>query len=122
MSEQELNRIFAKNLTRFIEKRGLTQVAVADYVGVSEAAVSKWCKGENSPRMSKVDKLCELLRCNRAALMAENGPELLEQNDITQMLEDLYDKDRTLMQELSGMTPEELAEIRDFAAFVKSKR
>lgn len=122
MSEQELNKIFAENLTRFIERRGLTQAAVAKYLDVSEASVSQWCSGKKSPRMSKFDKLCELFGCSRAALMTENGVDLLEKEDVSRMLQDLYDKDHALMQSLADATPEELAQIQQFVEFVKSKR
>lgn len=122
MSEQELNKIFAENLKKFIERRGLTQVAVADYLGVSEAAVSKWCSGETSPRMSKFDKLCELFNCSRTALMSENGADLLEKEDVTKMLQELYDKDHALLMSMADTTPEELAQLKDYLEFIKSKR
>jgi len=122
MSEQELNKIFADNLNKFIQRRGLTQVAVADYLGVSEAAVSKWCKGETSPRMSKFDKLCELLGCSRAALMTENGVDLLKKEDVAKMLQEIYDKDNALLMSMADTTPEELAKLKDYLDFIKSQR
>lgn len=122
MSEQELNKIFAENLTRFIERRGLTQAAVAKYLDVSEASVSQWCSGKKSPRMSKFDKLCELFGCSRAALMTENGVDLLEKEDVSRMLQDLYDKDHALLMSMADTTPEELAQLKDYLEFIKSKR
>lgn len=74
MSEQEINKIIADNILAFIEKRNLTQKEVAEYVGVSQATVSEWCKGKKTPRMSKFDKLCELFHCSREDLMRTDGP------------------------------------------------
>lgn len=122
MSEQELNMIFGRNLLKLLERRGLSQVDLANYLGISEAAVSLWISGKNSPRMSKVDKICELLKCSRSALLAEDGIKLVEQEDVTQMLQDLYDKNRLLMETMSDATPEELQEIQKYVEFVKSKR
>lgn len=122
MSEQELNIIFAENLKRFIQRRGLSQADVSKSLGVSEATVSQWCSGKISPRMSKVDKLCELLQCTRTALMSENGAEILQKDDISKMLQDLYDKDHALLMSMADTTPEELAQLKDYLEFIKSKR
>lgn len=122
MSEQELNIIFAENLKRFIQRRGLSQADVSKSLGVSEATVSQWCSGKISPRMSKVDKLCELLQCTRTALMSENGAEILQKDDVTRMLQDLYDKDHALLMSMADTTPEELAQLKDYLEFIKSKR
>ena len=122
MSEQELNRIFAENLTKFIQRRGLAQADVAKTLGVSEATVSLWCSGKTSPRMSKVDKLCELLQCTRTALMSENGTAIVEKDDISKMLQEIYDKDRALLMSMADTTPEELAQLKDYLEYIKSKR
>jgi len=71
MSEQEINRIIAENIVRYMEKKGLTQVDVAEYMGVSQATVSNWCKGIKMPRMDKIDRLCELFGCSRTDLLDE---------------------------------------------------
>ena len=122
MSEQELNKIFANNLTRLLERRGLSQVDVANALDVSESSVSLWCSGKTTPRMSKVDKLCELLRCSRSALIAEDGLAIVEKDDITKMLQDLYDKDHVLLKSMTDTTPEELAQLRTYLEFLKSQR
>ena len=69
MSEQELNLIIAQNITDYMQKRNLTQQDVADAVGVTQATVSNWCLGIKSPRMNKIDKLCELFGCKRSELL-----------------------------------------------------
>lgn len=122
MSEQELNKIFANNLNKFIERRGLSQVDIANALGVSEAAVSLWCSGKTTPRMSKVDKLCEVLRCSREALMTEDGLAVLESDDAKNTLQNLYDKHKVLFQALDTATPEELAQVAQYLEFLKSKR
>jgi len=68
MSEQEINRIIAQNIVRYMEIKGLNQADIAEYVGVTQASVSNWCKGVKMPRMDKIDKLCELFGCSRTDL------------------------------------------------------
>lgn len=73
MSEQEINRIIAENIVRYMEKKGLSQIDVAAYCGVSQASVSNWCKGVKMPRMDKIDKLCELFGCSRMEMLADHS-------------------------------------------------
>ena len=54
MSEAELNQLIAKNIARYLEDQNKTQLDLAEYIGVSQATVSNWCKGIKVPRMSKL--------------------------------------------------------------------
>lgn len=71
MPESEINRIIAKNINRFLNARNKTQVDLAEYMGVSQATVSNWCKGIKTPRMDKINKICEFFNCKRSDLMEE---------------------------------------------------
>ncbi len=48
---------FLENLTKARKSRGLTQKEIADAIGVSDKAYSKWETGENEP---DIDALCRL--------------------------------------------------------------
>ncbi len=82
MSERDL--IIANNISKQIEKKGLTQAQVADFVGVKESSVSMWCHGKNIPRMDKIDKLCELFGCSRSDLLQNNTDGLTEKERLLQ--------------------------------------
>lgn len=69
MSEQEINEIIAQNLTKFLNRSGKTQIDLADYMDVSQATVSNWCKGLKLPRMDKIDKICSFFNISRSDLM-----------------------------------------------------
>lgn len=70
MSENEINKIVSDNLNRLLEIKGTTQQELAEYVGVSQATISNWCKGVKMPRMDKIDKICEFFCINRSDLMS----------------------------------------------------
>lgn len=80
----ELNDIFAENLKTQMEKNNLTQVMVAEGIGVTQAAVSLWLKGDRTPKISVIEKLCALFKCNRSDLLETksktNIPKNLENN------------------------------------------
>lgn len=91
MSEKDL--IIAENILKFIDKRGLTQAQVADYVGVKESAVSMWCHGKNIPRMDKIDRMCELFRCTRSDLLIkDHDSEQLAKDELLQQAFDTADR------------------------------
>lgn len=71
MSEQEFNILFAKNLNYYLRVNGITQLDLANRLGVSTSAVSAWCRGTKTPRMDKVDAMCKYFRIKRSDLMEE---------------------------------------------------
>ena len=122
MSEQEFNKIFARNLNAMLDRRGLTQVDIANALGVTESSVSLWCNGKNTPRMSKVDKLCTLLRCTRSALLTDNGPQIADEADRAAAMQRIYDKSRILFDAAEDATPEELEKAAQYIEFLKTQR
>lgn len=50
---------------------GLTQMDVAELIGVKQAAVSKWESGETFPRMDKLKELAGLYECTVDELIDE---------------------------------------------------
>lgn len=69
MTEKELNREIATNIVRLLDTRNRTQQELAEFVGVTQAAVSSWCSGLKTPRMNKIDKICEFLDVPRSAIL-----------------------------------------------------
>lgn len=122
MTEQEINKTFAENLVRLINLRGLSQVDVAKALDVSESAVSLWCAGKKTPRMSKIDKLCGVLRCTRSAILYENGLEIAKEADRAAAMQRIYDKGRILFDAAEDATPEELEKAAQYIEFLKTQR
>lgn len=52
------------------ERRGLTQAQIADRLNVDRSSVSKWESGDSTPLRKYRRKLCELLDCTEAELLA----------------------------------------------------
>lgn len=78
MSEQEINNIIASNISFHLERCGKSQVDLADYMNVSQATVSNWCKGNKLPRMDKIDKICEFFNIKRSDLMNDRTEKIAE--------------------------------------------
>ncbi len=51
------------------QKKELTQVALAEELGVTSQAISKWERGQSFPDVSRLDELAELLDVTVAYLL-----------------------------------------------------
>lgn len=74
MPEQEFNAIFSKRLRHYLNKYDMTQLELAKKLGVGTTSVYNWCNGIKTPRMDKVDAMCDLFHCKRSDLMEEKEP------------------------------------------------
>ncbi len=74
MPEQEFNTVFSKRLRYYLNMHGITQAELAKKLGVGTTSVYNWCNGIKTPRMDKVDAMCDLFHCNRSDLI-EDKPE-----------------------------------------------
>ena len=71
MPEQEFNVVFSKRLRHYLQKYEMTQVELARKLGVGTTSVYNWCNGLKTPRMDKVDIMCDLFHCKRSDLIEE---------------------------------------------------
>lgn len=71
MPEKEFNEIFSKRLRYFLNKYEMTQLQLAKELGVGTTSVYNWCNAIKTPRMDKVDAMCNLFHCKRSDLMEE---------------------------------------------------
>ena len=60
------------NIKQLRKKRGITQEELAEYLSVHENTIRLWEKGLREPRMSDIQKLCEIFNCTETELL--NGP------------------------------------------------
>ena len=71
MPEKEFNEVFSNRLRYYLAKYDITQVELAKKLGVGSTSVYNWCNGIKTPRMDKVDAMCDLFHCKRSDLMEE---------------------------------------------------
>lgn len=71
MLEEKFNAIFSRRLRFYLNKYDITQVELAKRLNVGTTSVYNWCNGIKTPRMDKVDAMCEIFHCNRSDLMED---------------------------------------------------
>ncbi len=71
----------ADNLKRIRKENNLSQEQLAEKLGVSRQAVSKWESGQSYPEMDKVLQICSLFNLNINELINENIKEVNERKE-----------------------------------------
>lgn len=92
MPEQDFNAVFSKRLRYYLDKYEITQVELAKKLGVGTTSVYNWCNGIKTPRMDKVDAMCDLFHCKRSDLVEESRESTLtlkDERDIAKALDKL---------------------------------
>lgn len=64
---------FSKKLKQLINSKGLNQKDLAEMAHVSQATISKWVKGELSPKVKSVEPLAKALGMNVGELIGDFG-------------------------------------------------
>ena len=84
----------SENLKRIRKDNNLSQEQLAEKLGVSRQAVSKWESGQSYPEMDKVLLICKLFNYNIDELMNENVKEVDENKqskvNINKYIEDFF--------------------------------
>ncbi len=90
----DMNKV-ARNIKEARTKMNMTQMNLADEMGVSYQAVSNWERGNSMPDISKLPELCEILNISFEELVGEKTAEteiaekLMQEEDTEVTLEEM---------------------------------
>lgn len=70
-SSEDFLAAFSRKLNYYMALNNMSQKSLAEQLDVSEATVSYWLNGIKSPRVEKIDKLCEIFNCTRSDLVED---------------------------------------------------
>ena len=66
-----INKEIGNKISARLRIVGKSQADLAEFLNVSQAAVSNWISGAKAPRLSKIDDICYFLRCSRSDLLLD---------------------------------------------------
>lgn len=128
MSEQEFNAVFSKRLRYYLNKNNMTQVELARKLGVGTTSVYNWCNGIKTPRMDKVDAMCDLFACKRSDLIEdkENNnaqPEYYLNDETAKAAQEIFENKelRLLFDTARDAKPEDLQTVHSMLLALKRK-
>lgn len=73
--ENNIQKIFSRNLKKLLSDRDVTQLELSKYLGVSNTTVYNYVNGFNMPRMDKIDKICDFFGISRSTLIEDGEPD-----------------------------------------------
>ena len=66
--------IFARNLSRYLQKSGRSQREMADIVGVSSSTFNEWMRAKKYPRIDKIEFMANFFGINENNEENNNSP------------------------------------------------
>ena len=63
--------VFAENLKRYMDSRGITQKELAEIVGVSATSVNEWIKAKKYPRIDKIEIMANYFHILKSDLIED---------------------------------------------------
>ncbi len=99
----ELRNSLKQNLNHYLSLSGMTQKDFSIKLGVSQAAVTNWLKGNNSPDIDVIAKICDVLgiTINDLIQNSDNGEEesgVHKESDVKYKISSLFKKRRRDLQ------------------------
>lgn len=119
MPESVINQIIANNLNKFMRQNNVTQLDLAEYMEVSQATISNWCKGIKMPRMDKIDKICNYFNIKRSDLMENKSDQSKSQTSF--LLSDLEKEIITKYRQADDVDREMVHRILHMQESIKKK-
>ena len=71
MSEDDLKKVFSRNLNRFLAERDLQASDLSNDLKIAPSTISNWCTGLKMPRTGSIDRLAKYFGVNRSDLLTE---------------------------------------------------
>lgn len=71
MTAEENRRIFANNLRKLIDERGLQAKDLIEVTGASQASISEWLNARKYPRIDKIERLANFFKVKKSDLIED---------------------------------------------------
>lgn len=72
---KEINKNISLNIRQYMDTIGITQIELAKLLNCANTTVSTWVNGDATPRMDKIDRMCEIFGCARQDLISDTVKE-----------------------------------------------
>lgn len=111
MRNDEQQKIFTRNLNKFLSMGSRNQREVADIIGVSPQTFNTWCQGKAIPRMGKIQALADYFGVNKSDLVDDKPAD--DSSSASSQLTPSVKKIIDIMQELNEEGQDKLLEYGD---------
>lgn len=116
--------MWAIKITNKMQEEGISQKQLAEKIGVTQQAISKWLNGDRSPRMDVLYRICDAVGLSKEAVNFDGSlEEYYEDKKTAEIAQEIFEnKDlRVLFDAARDVDPETLKKVYDMLLIMKRK-
>ena len=119
MSEENIRKVFSKNLKRYLEINEKQPADLVKDLKIPFSTVSNWTNGAKMPRMGKVELLAQYFGIEKSDLLEEKSEEqepYYDDTEAREIAQFLYENPayRVLFDASRKVKPEDIAFVKEF--------
>lgn len=107
MSTEESKQIMARNIKRYMEKKGVSNQMLCEDLGFKYTTFMDWIKAVTYPRIGKVEAMAKYFGCEKSDLIEDKENQPTETDGLTEL-------DCEIIGRLTQLTPEEMEKVDAF--------
>ena len=111
MANEWSKKVFAKNLTRYMELSGKNQKELAEIAGVSAPTFNEWVKGKKFPRIDKIQKMADYFGVLKSDLIEDKDRDQTAEEKETPTGDGGLPENVRMLVEFAKSVPEDKAEM-----------
>lgn len=97
MNTEENKRIMARNIKRYMDKKGVTNQQICDALDFKYTTFMDWIKGVTYPRIGKVEAMANYFGCEKSDLIEDKKEKPTAQGDeLSVDMKELVERLKTL--------------------------
>lgn len=83
MDVSENKQIMARNIKKYMERKGVSNQQLCDALGFKYTTFMDWIKGVTYPRIGKVEMMANYFGCEKSDLIEDKGGEPIIKDELT---------------------------------------
>lgn len=91
MNTEENKQIMARNIKRFMEKKGVTNQQLCDALDFKYTTFMDWIKGVTYPRIGKVEAMANYFGCEKSDLIEDKEKPIVQDDGLSENQRKLMD-------------------------------
>ena len=112
MNAEENKRIMARNIKRFMERKGVTNQQICDALGFKYTTFMDWIKGVTYPRIGKVEAMAQYFGCEKSDLIEDKKEKPTDDDGLSEEMKELIDRIKKLPEDKVQMLLQVARSIR----------
>lgn len=108
MNTEENKQIMARNIKKYMERKGVSNQMLCDDLGFKYTTFMDWIKGVTYPRIGKVEAMARYFGCEKSDLIEDKENQPIETDELTVEKKAMYDF-------IDGLTDEQVQRLLQIA-------